>query len=54
MRISWPEFEEYAKEFLCEHCELKEPSHKNDKCVEKCLKDWINRQFEKDAEHKKR
>jgi hypothetical protein len=43
MRISWPEFEEYAKEFLCPHCkDQKEPSKKNDKCIEKCFKDYIN------------
>jgi hypothetical protein len=47
MHISMVEFEDYAQEFICATCKLNEKFLEVDRCWEYCLKNWINRQFEK-------
>jgi transcription initiation factor IIE alpha subunit len=39
---NWYEFEKYAVEFLCPSCDRKVPTRENDKCIDVCMKSWIN------------
>jgi len=47
MHISMIDFEDYAKEFICKDCKFADKFLKVDRCWDKCLKEWINRQVEK-------
>jgi len=53
MHISMSDFEDYAEEFLCKDCKLSEKFLEVDRCWEYCLKNWINRQFEKNDDRGK-
>jgi hypothetical protein len=47
---NWDEFEKYALEFLCLSCDRKIPTRENDKCIDICMKMWINYLQQKEDE----